>query len=242
MVATTDLQLAAELLDALSGVGVRYGMLHRADDLESSSTSDIDIVADQTAVECVRRLRRALAARPAAAVMIWPYDLSAASTFWLTPQGSGVQLDIVCDATGIGKYGFRSSALLERVRRKGLAWVVDPEDSLLYQLRKRMVKGDLGGAQAALTQMNFNESSRARIESVFRPDIAEEVWATVANRELSYTHTSSRRTNVVRLAKRIVRPVGHVVRSPSTCEEVTLAVGSRLARTLPHVSTTGRST
>jgi hypothetical protein len=142
--ATSDGVASAAVLDVLAGCGVRFALLHdEARIAAGSSRSDLDLVVDRDPrrilADHVPDLHRA-GLYP---IIVWPYDVAETATVFLArpDASSGVQLDLLCDPSGLGKYGVRSRVLLEQTGQ-GERWpVIRPEHQLLYLLRKRSHKG-----------------------------------------------------------------------------------------------------
>ncbi len=139
---TTSADLAQRVLDELERVEPAFVVLHGEDDLSNgrvASDVDVAVVRDPRAV--VAAVSRPLADDGVAPIMLWPYDRNSLTIFWSDSDGDrGVQLDLVCDPLGQGRYGFRTGELIARAER-GERWPrLDTEDELLYLIRKRQVK------------------------------------------------------------------------------------------------------
>lgn len=146
--ATTDMRLAARLLRSLDDCGNAFAVLHRAEELERSGpASDVDIVVDRPVWDFARLLVERRTAHDLFPVMFLHYDHGCLSSFWMTADGTGgVQLDAMCDPAGRNRYGFCTRNLGVDTHR----WPprLAPEERETYLLVKRLVKGDIGRAQA----------------------------------------------------------------------------------------------
>lgn len=66
-----------------------------------------------------------------------------ASVFFATETAEeGIQLDLLHDPSGSGRYGFRTTALLEEVQFVDGWPALSHGAGLVYLLRKRLVKGN----------------------------------------------------------------------------------------------------
>jgi hypothetical protein len=136
--------MVAALLDALENTLVPYAVLHReADAAAGVIESDIDVVLGRPACEVIPALVAALSGIDAGLAMIWPYDTNSLTTFWLSRDcRSGVQLDLVCDPNGRGRYGLRTERALHCTER-GERWMrLKPEVEQTYLVAKRWAKSD----------------------------------------------------------------------------------------------------
>lgn len=146
--ATTDMRLAARLLRSLDGCGDEFAVLHRAEELgRSGPASDVDIVVHRPVWDFARLLVERRVAHGLFPVMFFHYDHGCLSSFWMTADGTGgVQIDAMCDPAGRNRYGFRT-------RELGVDADLWPprlacEERETYLLVKRLVKRDVGRAQA----------------------------------------------------------------------------------------------
>ncbi len=112
--ATTDPRLALASLEGMRAAGVRFALLHGADRLSGGEVSDVDLVVAEDPVSVVQRAAVSWQTRGLVPVVLWPYDIGGTATVFLaTPDASeGVQLDLLHDPEGVGKYGVKSGALL----------------------------------------------------------------------------------------------------------------------------------
>ncbi len=139
---TTSADLAARVLDELERVEPSFVVLHGEADLSRGlAASDIDVAVLRDPTEVVADLAGRLADDGVAPIMLWPYDRNSLTIFWSDRDGDrGVQLDLVADPTGQGRYGFRTGELIAR-SEPGERWPrLATADELLYLIRKRQVK------------------------------------------------------------------------------------------------------
>jgi len=142
--ATTDSRLALASLEGMRAAGVRFALLHGADRLSGGEVSDVDLVVGEDPVSVVRRAAVSWQTRGLVPVVLWPYDIGGTATVFLaTPDASeGVQLDLLHDPEGVGKYCVRSGALLASASQNAALPTVSAAASLVYQWRKRTAKRD----------------------------------------------------------------------------------------------------
>jgi len=231
-VATTNPVGAALLLDHLTQAGVGFAVTHRESEVAIGEVvSDVDLLVDREPHSALAAMFEA-GPPPLRLVVIWPYDLRSVTTFWLTDDGrSGVQLDFVGDPDGLGRYGFKTDAFLERASA-GARWRrLHSSDELAYLARKRAVKGQSSGINASGVLGDAG------------PDRTEELVANqTARRALSQ---SVLRTH--RYATRLRSPIGHWVELVGGSEASVLAgaLSSRFRSTLvtaeAYERPTGRS-
>jgi len=146
-VAITRGNLACLLLDTLASTGVRYAVLHGEDRIaDGRAESDVDVAVGAPPHQVVRSLAPLLAASGLSLGLVWPYDVCALTSIWLVPPApDGVQLDLLCDPDGQGKYGVRTDVLLQRRIRGRCWWRLDGPTERLYLLSKRAEKRDRPG-------------------------------------------------------------------------------------------------
>src|SRR5438552_15767372 len=141
--ATSSGRLAAAALDALAASAVRFAVLHKEDLVATEAIeSDVDIVVAGDPMAVLGGALPALHGAGLHPVAFWPYDVARTGTIFLATADAteGVQLDMLSDPKGEGKYGVRSAVLLARAV-PGLRWpTISREHRLLYLLRKRSVK------------------------------------------------------------------------------------------------------
>jgi hypothetical protein len=143
--ATTDSRLALTSLEGMRTAGVRFALLHGADRLSAGDVSDVDLVVGEDPAAVVRRAAAPWEARGLIPVLLWPYDIGGTATVFLAiPDASeGVQLDLLYDPGGVGKYGVRSRTLLASATQAAALPQVSDVASLVYQWQKRTAKRDV---------------------------------------------------------------------------------------------------
>ena len=142
---TSSGELARVCLAGLQEAGVRFAVLHDYEQLETDLISDVDVVVGQDPRTVIRETEEHWREAGLVPIIIWPYDIGATVAVFLTTRDArdGVQLDMLYDPDGIGRYGVRSDALLRCVEERSLAPVVDQAARLLYLWQKRTAKDQI---------------------------------------------------------------------------------------------------
>ncbi len=143
---TTSGELARVCLAGLTEAGVRFAVLHGYEQLETDQISDVDIVVGQDPRAVIRAAEGSWREGGLVPIIMWPYDIGATVTLFLATRDArdGVQLDMLYDPEGIGRYGVRSDVLLRHVEERPLAPAVDRSARLLYLWQKRTAKDQAG--------------------------------------------------------------------------------------------------
>lgn len=230
---TTSGELARVCLAGLMEAGVRFAVLHGYEQLETDRISDIDVVVAQDPRAVIRETERYWREAGLVPIIVWPYDIGATVALFLTTRDAreGVQLDMLYDPEGIGRYGVRSDVLLRFVEERPLAPVVDQAARLLYLWQKRTAKDEIDRLDSL--RREAIGIGRDRLESMSR-----EITGSVSSaRGLigSEIVTSPRRRPAVmarlsRLVKRLRRPTGAWVHV--RLDEVGSELAGRLSRHL----------
>jgi hypothetical protein len=139
---TTSGHVARLCLAGLREAGVQFAVLHDYARLESDRISDVDVVVGQdprTVIRATERIWRASGLLP---IILWPYDIGGTATLFIATSDAieGVQLDMMYDPAGIGRYRVRSDILLQFVEERPLAPVVDDAARVIYLWQKRTAK------------------------------------------------------------------------------------------------------
>ncbi|MGH8950712.1 MAG: hypothetical protein ACRDX9_04745, partial [Acidimicrobiia bacterium] len=135
--ATTSSDAAFEAVAALEEAEVRFAVLHGEGELARREVdSDIDIVSDRPVHELVRASARHWAAAGLYPMIVWPYDVGGTGSVFLATQDAqqGVQLDLLHDPSGRGRYGARSDRLLSVSRPGSRFTTVAPGEQMAYLL------------------------------------------------------------------------------------------------------------
>ena len=131
----TDPSLPIRFLDILQATGLRFVVLHREAELGSNSLeSDLDLAVDHPADDVIRRMVGDLKSADLHPVIRWPYDIGGAVTFFLSTEAGdhGIQVDLLHDPRGKGRYGLRTGELQKRAVSGKRYPVPDPLDERLY--------------------------------------------------------------------------------------------------------------
>jgi hypothetical protein len=247
--ATTNARLAAVVLDSLAQSGLEFALLHNEEAVATGTVaSDLDVVVGlrpEAAIEQASPFLEAAGLRP---IMVWDYDVGATATFFLATHDAseGVQLDLMYDPAGRGKYGAKTVPMLAS-SFPGVRWPhVGPAHRTAYLIRKRFVKQDAIGLRRQITEAGQFASVdfSAVVRETFSRPVANSVLELVGGRGLSshvpYPAAYGAR-NLMRRLRRVVRPTGFWVEiSGQSAIEVAEGVANRFLRFLPVVAATER--
>lgn len=244
--ATTNASLAADVLDGLIDAGVEFAFLHGEQEAAAGVVkSDIDLVVANKPTSVLAVARPCLERIGVRPFVLWDYDLGHTSTVFLATADAseGVQLDLMCDPKGHGKYGARTGAMLES-RVAGVRWpAVGHLHRLAYLVRKRQVKQDHERLQALLVEIRSFPAQEvgAVLRESFAPQIAGNLAEIISGRATggSAPYSSSYRVrDMVRKAGRLRRPAGFWVEMAGDPHSDLLdTVAGRFGRILPMVAT-----
>jgi hypothetical protein len=239
--ATSDPVLAKSALDVLADSGVRFAVLHKESAIASGSIlSDVDLVVDQDPREIVAQHVPALHRVGLHPIVVWPYDVASTATVFLAlSDGSdGVQIDFLRDPSGAGRYGVRSTVLLEDAQ-PGERWpTIRADHQFLYLIRKRSCKGEEDEVARLLASVSDLEKRRLgrETEKLFSPRAAERLRPLLdpgpgRDRERPDVHPA---IGSLRLLGRLRHPIGFWVDvagdGASACAQ---ALSARFGRYLP---------
>lgn len=209
---TTSRELATASLDVLYAANVRFAILHAADRLRAGPISDIDIVVDREPCRVLNRAAQGWRNRGLVPIVFNPYDIGGtAAVFLATPDATeGVQLDLLFDRRGVGRFGLRSNELVNEVSLVGDLPVVSHEASLVYQWLKRQWKRDLPRLESiadAAQSLGRGRLIRISTQVTGSAEVAEEMLARdLAIRRSFRDHPFLR---FQRIVGRLANPVGH---------------------------------
>lgn len=161
---TTDVSLGLRLLDCLDRLDVDYAVLHNADALVAGSqTSDIDLVVAGDPWEVIARLVDERSSHGLVLAMLWEYDRCSLTSFWISGScDDGIQLDLLADPRGRGRYGLLTvAALADKVGGREGRPQLSATAEAAYTLSKRIVKRDHQRALAALVALETVEGANA---------------------------------------------------------------------------------
>lgn len=234
--------MAALVLDCMMAARVDFAVLHGEQDVAAGvCTSDIDIVARDTPRRAMSKVHARLRDFDLHPVVIWPYDVGSASIFVVDGAAhDGVQLDMVHDRSGNGRYGVRAPAVLAEARL-GHRWPKAASlDELLYLTAKRIRKRQHGRAATLRKQLDHwrSELVRRRAGELFNSEVAAAVHAFLDDAPAPSNpmrHLDRAVPSALRALARLRRPVGYWVairgeESPMVAEQIR----RRFGRVLPH--------
>jgi len=249
MVPTTDAETAAFVLDALGDTGIEFAVLHGEQMVaEGIAQSDLDVVVGTDPAAVLSLLKPMLASAGLLPIMIWNYDIGRTITVFLVSPDlmRGVQLDLMDDVDGVGKYGLRTKPVL-KARQMGRRWpVMNPLHELVYLLRKRQVKQDRARINDLMAEARRvpNGTLLSEVLIVFSPRVGRSVLKLIASeappKGIKYPRCYWMRT-ARRLASRIRRPIGiwvELAGEPSP--EVLRLLALRLEGIFPRCAVTRR--
>jgi hypothetical protein len=159
----SESRLADSLLSELARWGLRFAFLHGEDrHFKGELLSDIDLLVEEDPYAVVFRLACRREMHGLVLVEVWPYDVGALTSFWMTPRGDAVvQLDLLQDPRGLGTYGLRTDYALSRAQA-GHRWPrVRRADEATYVAVKRAVKGQTSRALTSLSMAHAPSSEEA---------------------------------------------------------------------------------
>jgi predicted nucleotidyltransferase len=240
---TTSSEAAEACLRALDASGVEFALLHGERRLAHGEVeSDLDLVVDRAPMAVIRAALEQLHRADLHPIVAWTYDIGGTATVFLVTSDAreGVQLDLLHDPDGRGRYGVRSMGALGRAVR-GEKWpTLTHVDGLVYVARKRQVKAQGERFAAAVQQLNELERDEvdASVASLLSLRAGEDLHrgiegGTVLSRRGKSAHLS-------RLLSRVARPIGFWVECANP--EVAAEVARRLGRVLPHTGLATRPT
>jgi len=235
--ATTSPDAAFEAVVAIEEAEVRFAVLHGEGELAGRQVdSDIDLVADRPVHELVRASALHWANAGLYPVIVWPYDVGGTGSVFLTTEDArqGVQLDVLHDPPGRGRYGARSDRLLDAPIAGSRFATVAPGEQMAYLLTKRLGKGDTAGARTLVESATPTDIAF----DVLRPDIADLVRSFVENG--TSPRGWDRRPVPGHFIARLGRPAGGWVELRGEgSKDVATELISRFARFLPHTRCIG---
>jgi hypothetical protein len=247
--ATTNARLAAAVLDSLAQSGLQFALLHNEGAIATGQVpSDLDVVVGVPPGAVIQRVSTLLEAAGLRAIMVWDYDVGDTATIFLATSDAseGVQLDLMYDPVGRGKYGAKTGPMLES-SVPGLRWPhVGPMHRTAYLIRKRSVKQDAIGLRRQITEAGrFSPVDFSSVvRGTFSRRVANSVLGLVEGRGLSshvpYPAAYGAR-NLMRRLRRVVRPTGFWVDiSGHSAMEVAEGVANRFLRFLAVAVATER--
>ncbi len=238
--ATNSPELGVALLDALAATDVAFAVFHNERGIAANEVySDLDLVVDRDPNLVVHALGSALAALGLSVVARTNYDHCAIGYFLVDPAATrSLQLDLVHDPRGRGKFGIRTDIALAAARQ-GERWMTLSEiDEVVYLLFKRHLKQDqsrfrevkargpsIGTAQIEeRARTLLTRRSRRALNATLKTGLAR----SIRTRDLSY-HLRT----VSRYARRVARPAGFWLHVEDSTPELSEALAHRFATALP---------
>jgi hypothetical protein len=236
---TTDTLLAQRLLRVLDAHNVEYLVLHNAPDIANGKPiSDVDTIVRCKPWRVVAQLLDEESRHGLSLVMTWEYDFGALTSFWMSADGSdGVQLDLLEDADGRGRYGFRTERAFSFADTSEWPPRLSRPAMLVYLLSKRIAKGDLDRADGVARELN--DLGRPYHLELLSPRCR---WlsARAINGHFPtsrYRHFVKWRSRASLLGiRRLARPTGITVSVPAADEKALMHICNRFSAVLARVS------
>lgn len=179
--------------------------------LHEGGISDVDVAVDTDPIDVIRAARPAWARIGLTPILAWPYDIGGTLTVFLaTMDGTeGVQLDMLFDREGVGRYGVRSEGLVDSAIAGAIPEVSEPA-RLTYLWRKRVVKGHehvLDALRSEAANIPAEDLVRASNQLTGSSETAEELLARSDTRSpVSHRHPITR---LRRFVGRVAHPIGY---------------------------------
>jgi hypothetical protein len=242
-VATTDSRLAAAAIGALDRSGVGYAVLHGEERLvgaESAPAGDTDLVVDRPPHAALAAARTELAHVGLSPVLRWIYDIGGTVTVFLADAlgTRAVQLDLLFDPAGVGRYRMSSTRLLGYRQLWRGTHVVAPEAQVVYLWRKRSAKQQVQwlaevGQQAET--LDREALRRCALDLVGTSLAADEI---LAGRPARTSWPSPRRIVLHghRVLTRLRQPAGFWLHLTDGSEQEALPLHERFATIFPHAT------
>lgn len=214
----------------MGGLGVDFAVLHGLRD-GADVRSDVDIVCRWSAPQARAWMDTLRREHDVHCVQRWQYDVDACSFFLMSKTGDGAQLDVMTGA-GLGRYGFRADVALEAAMHDGAGPRVSPDDSLLYLLVKRRLKGDAERLAELVRQTEPRRASLLqRVDALFSPPMRSYARDALQGRAAAEAPRRDTRHQLQRGCDRIRHPAGWWWHAEASDPDVR-AVAGILGRTL----------
>lgn len=238
---TTDAAAARAVLAALGTAGVDYALLHGGERLDGpGAMSDIDIVVRIPPRAVITQVRTELDGRGLAPVTVWPYDVGGTATVFIMDRRgrSGVQLDMLYDPEGVGRYHVRSGELAADPSAGNGVPSVAEADRLVYLWAKRLAKRQEGrrvAVEASLHGLGSDIVREAAHRLITRDDwIGQLTGRKMSPRPRWRLATKRAALEVARIRSRLATPVGFWAHLPKGSGEVAGRVADRFGQVLVY--------
>jgi len=230
--ATTSAGAALSAVAAIEKSRAGFAVLHDEPALARGEVaSDVDLVVDRDVFQLARTVMKEWVGLDLHPVVVWPYDVGGTGSIFLTTSdaGQGVQLDVLHDTKGSGRYGARSDLLLGSAVPGERFTTVAAAERAAYLLAKRLSKGEVDKAR----ELSASLSASGVDLEVLRPDIATMVGSFLANETIP--EAWERKPSWGHLVSRLRQPAGAWVELLGE-DAITVAaeLAMRFGRILPH--------
>ncbi len=248
---TTDVSLGLALLGCLDRRGVDYAVLHNAEALSTDhETSDIDIAIAGDPWEAVACLVEDRGSHGLYLAMLWEYDRCSLTSIWLSETcADGVQLDLLADPKGQGRYGLLTDVVLAgRVKTGAVPAHLSATSQAVYTLSKRIVKRDQERALLAIETLESvaGTDATAELRRLLSPRMRRRAARAFRTRRIGSLCFSPQGEGMRRLGwdrwrprlslfglSRLVTATGAIISIPACREEVQL-LADRASLIFPH--------
>lgn len=218
--ATTSGRLAQQLLAGLAALGVPAALLHGDDEIaEGRTDSDLDLIFRPPLRAAIHAVECAAKRINLAPLLFWVYDVNSVTLLFGNVASGGlegaVQVDVVADPEGLGKYAIRTDIVLSASLPGQSSLTLAKLDEALYLWRKGTAKGQAQRqAEALKTIYQHSEAgARARATHIFADGITPFGRGSFLPRLCRALRRAS--ASVRRLHFRLSVPMGITVEVPS---------------------------
>lgn len=177
--------------------------------------SDVDLAVAIPPAVLLPLLARAFAEQGLHVIVDWNYDVGGATTLMLSTHDAaeGVQLDLLCDADGVGMDGLMTPWILQQRELSGRWPSTNPMHELLYLIRKRDRKGDATAIRTLVERARRDHPrERLRVEAfkIFRGPVARRVCGLLdgASPDSRDRRAAASTARLARWRQRLQHPVG----------------------------------
>lgn len=241
-VGITSGELARQVIDAIVDEGLMFSILHRSADLQRGQVqSDVDLVIAEPAPTFVQKLGPRLKQLGLSPILEWTYDVGGTASVFLASENAedGIQLDLLHDPLGVGRYGFRTNALLGEVQTVDGWPALGHGAEMVYLLRKRLVKRN--EERASEHREALSRQGRLEIEELLKrllaPAAARSVLRYIArDRATGVRALLPSVGELRRILSRMIHPNGAWIHVEGPFQPEVSEIIARLGRFVPYTA------